>query len=314
MKKLIYEKYGDASVMHIENLPPPSIKDGEVLINVKAASINPVDYKIRNGKMQVITGYKFPKGMGIDFSGIVQKVGNKIKHLKKNDEVFGWINYKKSGTFSELVVADADFTIAKPENITFEEASGIPLAGTTAYEALHKKAKVKANMQVLINGCTGGVGHIASQLAKHVGAVVTGTCSQNHIEAAKKLGVDKVIDYNEKDVTAADKKFDIIFDTAGTLKFSDAKKIMNPSSTFVTTKPGPELVGAFITNLFIGKKYKLVTAKPNRLALLWLKELAEGGHLKIIVDKTFPLAEAKEAIQVVEQGGDYVGKIVITPN
>lgn len=315
MKSIKFDSYGGQEKMYWADKPMPSPKEKQLLIKVKAVSINPIDWKIRKGEMKLFIDKKFPKGLGSDFSGIVESVGNEVGKFKKGDEVFGWLPYKMAGSIAEYCIADEDLTALKPTNMSFAEASTLPMACFATMTALVDNAEINKGMNVLINGCTGGVGQFAVMIAKNLGANVTGTCSTNAIEAAKKIGTNKVIDFTKTNVLDGNQKYDIIFDTAGNLKFAKSKIIMTDKSIFLELNPNPiNLFFGSIKNIFSGKKVKSIIAKASKEKLENIAKLASQGNLKPIIGKQYEFNNALEVYKNMENGEKNIGKTVILNN
>ena len=308
MKKIIYNNYGGSEVMSLVDVEQPNPTKDELLIEVKAASINPVDWKLRLGEMKMMTGKEMPRAMGCDFAGIVKKIGSDVTNIKVGDEVFGWIPYKEANSFAEFVISKESLTVKKPKNIDFKEAACLPMIGATGIIGLKEKGNISNNFDVLINGCTGGVGHMATQLAKSYGANITGTCTGKNIETAKNLGVDMVVDYKNEDVHQLNKKFDIIFDTAGSMSYKEVKAILKPNGKFLNLMPSGLLD---ILHGLISKKYKVIMASVNKGHLEELAKLAESGSIKPLISKTVSLDEAISTITSLENGEKVVSKAVI---
>lgn len=211
MRAIIYNSYGKQENFHWTEKPIPTAKENEILVKVKASSINPVDWKIRKGEMKLFMNKKFPKGLGVDFAGTVENIGNGITKFKKGDDVFGWLPYNMAGSVAEYVIATENLTVKKPKNISYAEAATLPMACIATMVALIDNGKVMPGMKVLINGCTGGVGQFAVMIAKLRGAKVTGTCNTSSVETAKKIGVDVVVDYSKIDILKSTAMFDVIF-------------------------------------------------------------------------------------------------------
>ena len=313
MKAIITKDYGSVDVLSIENIDLPIIQEDEILVQVKAASINPLDWRIRTGEMKIMTGKTPPRILGSDYAGVVNKVGKNIKKYKIGDEVFGLIDIVKvkEGTYAEYVkVKENDISI-KPKNSSFEESASLPLVSLTSYQAFVNVAKAKKGSNVLINGCTGGVGSAAVQIAKALGYKTTGICSTNNVDYAKTLGADHVIDYKKENVLDSKKKYDIIFDTVGNLKFPLSRKILEAKGTYVTTAVTlPAMIFSPLGNMFRSKKFKLVIVKPNSDNLREIKQLVENGKLKGQVTKIFDFEQIKEAHEMSQNGG-FSGKLVL---
>jgi NADPH:quinone reductase-like Zn-dependent oxidoreductase len=308
VKAITYQQYGSVEVMQLSEVPMPKIQADELLVKIQAASVNPVDWKIRNGEMKIMTGKNFPKGMGFDFAGMVEEVGGSVSGFKKGDAVFGWIPYKMANAFGEYAVVKANLTVNKPANISFQEAACLPMAGVAALKALTGKGALQQGQEVLINGCTGGVGLLAVQIAKAYNAKVTGTCSPGALEVAKNIGVDTVIDFTKQNILDYGKHFDIILDTSGKLPYAKAKAILTASGKFLDLNFTP--LG--MLKSLISSQYKAIITSVRKQDLEQLAKFATDGNIKPYIGKTFALAEAIEAIKSLEQGGKVTGKAVLS--
>ena len=311
MKAVITTQYGSVDVLDVKEVEKPEISDREILIRVRACSVNPIDWKIRSGQMKMVSGLKPPKILGGDFSGTVDMVGKEVKEFKIGDEIWGHVKAFKGGAYAEYVKVSIEDICLKPKNFDFIQAAAIPLAGLTAYQSLGL-GKVKANSKVLINGCTGGVGSVAVQVAKFLGCTVTGVCSTKNIEYAKRIGVDVIVDYKQEDVLKLNKKFDSVYDFVGNLSFSASKSLIKEGGTFVTAIPTIALLmfGDVINN-FRSKKCKGILVKSSMVDLKALKAMAEAGALVATVEKVFPLDQVRQA-HTVSESGRVVGKVVMS--
>ncbi len=310
MKEVVYEKFGGIDVLQTVEVPKPSIHSNQVLVKIKAVSINPMDWKIRKGEMKLMSGSKFPKRIGVDFAGIVEEIGKDVTNFKKGDEVFGAVNGMKEGALGEFVAIASISLSLKPSNFSFSQAASITITGVGAYQAMVDIASVNSNSQVLINGATGGVGMFAIQIAKQRGATVTAVSNTEGIEYAKKWGADVAYDYTKTNVLATGKKYDVIFDLSGKLSFSKAKQILKKKAIYINPAPTPALIiGSTIKNLFVSQKNKMLLSAPNQKTIEALLEAINKG-LIIEVSKTFPFSQFKEAYQYAEKGG-FIGKITI---
>lgn len=311
MKTIIYSQFGNADVLQMTHVPIPVASNTNLLIKIKAVSINPLDWKIRNGEMKLMAGSRFPRGVGIDFSGIIENTGKAVTKFKKGDEVFGLLDVFKGAALAEYILAEEKDIAIKPAKISFEQAAAIPVVGSAALQILDTLVKIRQGSEVLINGASGGIGMLASQIAKMKGATVTAVVSDSGLQAAKNWGSDFVINYRKEDVLKADKLYDIVIDLSNQMPYSAAKSIMKASSAYVHTAPGPkEIVGSFINNLFSKKKYKLLMLTPSPTYLAELIIYIEQG-LSIVVSKAFPFNSFKEAYAEVQKGR-FIGKAVIT--
>jgi NADPH:quinone reductase-like Zn-dependent oxidoreductase len=309
MKRVVYNQFGNVDQLTIIETEIPSIKEDNILVKVKAVSINPLDWKIRNGEMKLMSGSKFPKGIGIDFSGIIENVGGQIKEFKAGDAVFGAVNPMKEGALAEFVLVCESAIVLKPQNISFEQAAAMPIVGSAAIQAFDKLASITSGTEVLLNGATGGIGMFAIQIAKQLGARVTAVCGTKGIPFAQKWGSETIIDYSKEDVLKGSKKYDVIFDLTGRMAFSDARMIMKPNAIFINPVPRPiQIISTIIINLFTSQKHKVLISKATRKYLQALADCASKG-LDIEVSKTYPMTSYKEAYTEAQKGG-VIGKAV----
>jgi NADPH:quinone reductase-like Zn-dependent oxidoreductase len=294
----------------MKEIPVPTIKDNQVLVKVKSVSINPLDWKIRKGEMKMMSGSKFPKQIGVDFAGIIENTGASVTKFKIGDEVFGAVNGMKEGALAEYIAIDVNSIWSKPKQISFEQASSIPTVGAAAFKAIEELANVSTDTTILINGCTGGVGMMAIQLAKQKGAKVTGVCGTNGIDFAKKWGCNTVIDYSKTDVLHLSEEFDVILELSGKLKYNDAKKIMKPKSVFINPIPQfTDILKSPFVNIGKSKKNKILLGSPTTNNMNYLTNAIENG-LHIEVSNAFKFDNFKDAYKLAEKGG-FIGKIAI---
>ncbi|AUD01625.1 NAD(P)-dependent alcohol dehydrogenase [Spirosoma pollinicola] len=311
MKKLEYSAYGSLDTVTLVDAPVPEVEKDTVLVRVKAASINPLDWKIWAGEMKILTGFSFPKSVGIDFAGIVERVGNGVDGFQKGDEVLGTADIFKGGAMAEYVRVKADTISHKPATLSFEQAAALPVVGESAVQIFDKLAPLKPGMELLIVGATGGIGTIAIQLAKRQGARVTAVVGTKGIELARKLGSDEVINYDQQNVLDHPSTYDVVLDLSGKLPYDQVEERMKPVSVYVSTLPTPTaLASAFAHNLFSGKKREILNLKPSRAYLDQIAHDAANG-LDVVVYKTYPLASFKQAYTEAAKGG-IQGKIVIS--
>lgn len=309
MKAAVLEHYGSPDQFVIKNVDVPELGDGQVLIRNRASSVNPVDVLIRQGALKLVTGLFGDQITGSDFSGTV--VTSNHSQFKAGDEVFGCMKATSGHAYAELVAVEADTAAIKPANLSFTEAASLALTSLTAWQALLDEGDLKAGDQVLINGCTGGVGCAAVQIAKALGATVTGTCRAEHVEAARELGCDVVINY-ETDPIPANGQYQLIFDTAAKLTLSDVEKSLTDDGLLVTIKPHADDVKSAVTSVIdlVRSRMKLLSMNPNTADLAKLTDLIDQGKLRPYVAQTFPLERIGEAHQLQEKGG-FVGKVAI---
>lgn len=310
MKKVMYSQFGDESVLQVIEQAVPSMQNDQLLIRVKAASINPLDWKVYGGDMTLMSGSKFPKSVGIDFAGTVEQAGNAITRFKVGDAVIGLLDAFKGGALADYVVVKEADLAPKPANITFEQAAALPVTGLSAIQIIDQLAAIGAHQDVLINGATGGVGVFAVQIAKKRGANVTVVVSTKGVAEVKKWGADTVIDYTKQDLQSLSQRFDAVIDLSTKLSFGEAKRLMKPKAVFVSTLPSPlALLGSFVNNLFSGQKHKILILKPTVEGFDTLTKLAEHG-LQIVLAKTYPLANVRDAYAEARQG-KLIGKSVL---
>ncbi|MFD1875745.1 NAD(P)-dependent alcohol dehydrogenase [Hymenobacter bucti] len=310
MRKVIYKQFGDESVLELVEQAVPTPKQNQVLIRVKAVSINPLDWKVYGGEMKLMSGSKFPKAVGIDFAGVVESSGSLATRYKAGDEVLGLLDVFKGGALADYVVVQETDIALKPGNSSFEEAAALPLTGLSALQIIDKLAAVGKNQEVLINGATGGIGVFAVQLAKKRGAIVTAVVGTEGVAQAKQWGADTVLDYTRQDIQRLDQRFDAVIDLSTKLSFKAAKKLMKSRAVFITTLAAPvTLVRSFFNNLFSSRKLKVLIVKPSAEGLQTLAKLAEKD-LQIVLAKTYSINQVREAYRETSRGRT-IGKSVI---
>lgn len=312
MKAIVINSYGSPDVLEESNMDIPKVKKKQLLVEVHAAGVNPLDWKIRKGMLKLLTGKKFPRILGSDISGIVKETGEDVKRFKKGDEVFAMINsIFNQGGYAEYAVIDENNACKKPENLSLIEAGCVPCAASTALQVLRNKVNLKKGQQILINGASGGVGTFAIQISKIYGAMVTGVCSGKNTELVASLGADNVIDYTKSDFIKGKIKYDVIFDAAGNKEFFTCKSVLSPGGIYITLIPnGKIILLSLLTSVLPGKKCKFITAKPNLHDLSWLKEKIEEEAIKVVIDKIYPLEKARDAHEYIEKGHAR-GKVVL---
>ncbi len=311
MKASVINRFGDSDVFEIQDIEKPSPGKNEVLIEVYASSINPVDYKMRNGNWKFIFGSNFPIVLGFDVAGKVVECGASITKFKVGDEVWGRITNKYGGAYAEYALAKEMVITKKPTNLNFIDAASIPLAAGTALQSLRDYGKIEKGKQVLINGATGGVGQFAVQIAKLFGAEVTAVSSSYRVDFIKKLKPDHWIDYNKEDFTTHHNKYDIIFDVAGKESFMTTNKALKKKGIYITTLPRPKVLKHKLYSILTaGKRVKTFFMKPNAKDLAFLKEKVENGELLPYVDSVFKLEEMGKAHEYAEKA-HLKGKVVI---
>ena len=311
MKAAIIEQYGKPEVFRIAEVARPVPKPDEVLIKIHAASVNPVDWKIRKGNLKKMLSRKFPKILGIEFSGVIEEIGGNVQDFKKGQRVFAGKGYEGGG-YAEYAVAEAARTLTIPDGISHEEASTMAVAGMTALQGLRNKGKIKPGMDVIVNGASGGVGTYAVQIAKVLGAKVTAVCSAKNFDLMKSLGADVLIDYKETDFTRLPKKYNIVFDAVGYRSFWQTYRVLKKRGIYVNISPSiPLYITSFITRFKPGKKSKGFMLRPDMDDLREVMKMIEEKKIKVIIDKVFPLEKLADAHQYSESERAK-GKIVIS--
>lgn len=308
MKALIIREFGPPEVLKIENLPVPEPGENEVLVKVVAAAVNPVDYKIRNGSLKFITGKKFPRTLGGDIAGIVERSFDGSR-FKPGDKVFAMLSFKGGG-YAEYVPVPEKSLASIPEGLDYEAAAAIPLAGLTAFQALVYKGQIKAGSRVLINGASGGVGHFAVQIAKAYEAIVVATTSAKNIDFVKSLGAHEVIDYNSTDIRKINQKFDMVFDAVASHSINEFSHVLGKNGIYVSTLPTPGLLLRQSFNFATAKKAYAIMTKTNGKDLEILSSLYLEGKLRPYIEKSFSLEDGAEAHRMIETHR-VKGKIVL---
>jgi 2-desacetyl-2-hydroxyethyl bacteriochlorophyllide A dehydrogenase len=311
MKAAFIEKYGSADELQVGEIPMPLLGDQDVMVKIHASSVNPVDWKFRNGELKIVTGFKFPIYLGKDFAGEVVAIGSQVKQVKIGDRVWGQMGGTSGGAYAEFASVPQGSLGIMPSNLSFEEAASIPLVGLTALQSLRHKKTVEKGTSVLINGASGGVGTMGVQLAHALGANVTAICSSKNVDFVKNLGADQVIDYQKADFSQGKNKYDLILDFVGNYSFLKCAPILKPEGIYLTITPQlASMVSGFIAAFFSSKQQQVIFAKPNVKDLNFLKYLVENGQLKPIIDRHFPISEIAAAHRYSEKGHSR-GKIVI---
>jgi 2-desacetyl-2-hydroxyethyl bacteriochlorophyllide A dehydrogenase len=310
MKAVVIRRYGAAEVLQYEDVEQPKIEPTQLFVKVRASSVNPIDWKIRQGMLSLITGNKFPKILGFDVAGDVIALGSGVTRFQVGDAIYGSTSFPGGG-YAEFAAVPENLVALKPTNLSYEEAAAVPLAALTALQALRNEGNIQTEQTMLINGAAGGVGIFAVQIAKALGAVVTGVSSAKNLDLVKSLGADRVIDYTQQDFTEDTAQYDIIFDAVGKRSLSQTKKVLKPNGIYITTLPSPEVFFESVLTAFLpGQKAKFILEKPNTQDLVDLKELIEAGKIRVIIDRTYPLQELAAAHSYSETGR-AVGKIAI---
>jgi NADPH:quinone reductase-like Zn-dependent oxidoreductase len=318
MKAVVQRRYGPPDVLGLQEIDRPAPADREVLVRVRAASVNPADWHPIRGRPLLVrlVGYGLLRPThgtpGTDVSGIVEAVGTHAAGLQPGDEVFGWAR----GSYAEFAIARADRLAPKPGNITFEQAAAVPTAAVTALQGLRDTGRLAAGQHVLVIGASGGVGTFAVQMAKAFGAEVTGVCGTRNVEFLRSIGADDVIDRTNEDVARSGRRYDLIFQLAGTLSPLALRRLLLPTGTIVLCNGDGRLGGldrialAAAASRFVSQRLVFFVAKQSDSDLATLKGLIEAGSIRPILDRTYPLVQTPEAIRYVE-ARHARGKVVI---
>lgn len=315
MKAIVIDDYGGVDQLHLRELPDPRPHADEVLVRVRAAGVNPVDWKIRQGQLRFILRPTFPYVPGGDIAGEVVAAGADAAPFKASDPVVGFLDLKRGGGYAELAVVKKTAVAVKSPSLSFVEAASLPIAACTALQALRDLGKLSRGAKALILGGAGGVGHFAVQIAKALGAKTSATCGPSNIEFVQSLGADQVIDYSSKDFMAGLDRYDVIFDAVGKSSFAVCRPLLAPRGTYVTTLPMPSLFFwsgvQSIAGIFgNAKRAKGILVRPSGKDLAFLCQLADEGKLRPKVSLTFSLDRAAKAHEASESSHTR-GKIVL---
>ena len=330
MKAFILDRYGSNDVVRAGEMPDPELHYHDVLVQIHAASVNPVDLKIRDGKLKLILPYRLPFILGNDLAGVVVRVGSGVRRFTPGDEVFARPDEDRIGAFAEFISIKEDAVAHKPKKLTMEEAASIPLIGLTAWQALVERANLKTGQKVLIHAGSGGVGTFAIQLAKHLGAIVATTTSTANVEWVKRLGADIVIDYKKDDFANILHDYDVVLDTLGGKTLEKSVRVLKPGGKLISIAgpPDPDFakkIGAsWILRLAMrvlshrirkeAKRhhvsYSFLFMKPSGDQLHEIGSLIDSGAIRPVVDRVFPFESTKEALAYVEKGRAK-GKVIV---
>ncbi len=329
MKAFVIDRYGSDSVRMAE-MPKPQPGESDVLVQIHAASVNPVDFKIRDGKLKLVLPYRLPIVLGSDLSGVVVEVGAAVSRFKPGDEVYARVDKDRIGTFAEFIAVREESVALKPTSLSMEEAASIPLVALTAWQALIDRAGLQRGQKVLIHAGSGGVGTIAIQIAKHLGAFVATTTSTANVGWVKELGADVVIDYKTQDYAAVLRDYDVVLDTLGGKVTEQSLQVLRPGGKLISISgpPDPEFanemgLGWGLRQVFrllsyrarrrakqLGVSYSFLFMKPNGEQLRTIGTLVDSGVLRPVVDRVFPFESTIDALAYVERGRAK-GKVIV---
>ncbi len=321
MKAIVYYEYGGPDVLRCEEIDKPAPADGEVLLKIRAASLNPYDWHFMRGEpygIRLMAGVGKPKNrrLGADVAGVVESVGSAVKNLKHGDAVYGLCQ----GAFGEYVCTLETKLVKKPDDVSFENAASLPIAALTALQALRDKGKIQSRHKVLVNGASGGVGTFGVQIAKSFGAEVTGVTSTRNVELVRSIGADHVIDYTKEDFTKSEQRFDLILDCVGNHTFAECRCVLNANGKVIgaggTTdnwmlKPISRMITSTLQSIFVSQKPVSIFAKMNQADLLLMNELLLSGKVKPVIDRCCRLKEVPDAMRYLEEGHAR-GKVLLT--
>ena len=323
MKAIVQDRYGTPDVLEYRDIDEAVVGEDDVRVRVHAAGAGPDVWHFMTGEpylARLMLGLRAPKARvrGWDVAGTVEAVGPNVTRFQPGDEVMGTC---EAGSFAELAVTPQDKLVPKPARLTFEQAAAMPVSGCTAYQAVHDVAKVQPGQQVLVIGASGGVGNLAVQIAKALGAEVTGVCSTSKADVVRSIGADDVIDYTREDFTDGTRRWDVIIDTAGRRPLRELRRALTPKGTLaiVGGDGGGQWTGGFfrgmlrapLVSMVVGQRLVGLNVKEDQETLQALSALIEAGGVTPVIDRTFPLIEAPDAIRYLEQGHP-TGKIVVT--
>ena len=326
MKAIAHDGYGPPDILQLRELERPEVGDDGVLVRVHAASLNPVDWHVMRGEpflIKVINGFRTPKGSvpGVDVAGEVEQVGANVTGLRPGDPVFG----RHNGSLAEWVCGSEDKLVPKPAALTWEQAAAIPVAGSTALQAVRDHGRLEPGQSVLVNGAAGGVGTFAVQIARALGGEVTAVCSTRNVELVRSLGADHVVDYTAEDFTRSGRRYDLVLQICGDHSLSALRRAVAADGTLVLVGSGTgrsgegynllgplaSMIRGALVSRFTRQRIRMFITKGRNADLVFLGELAAAGKLTPVVDRTYPLADAAEAIRYLE-AGHARGKVVVT--
>ena len=321
MKAIVYRCYGGPEVLELADIEKPTPAEDQVLVKVRVASVNPYDWHYMRGKpyfmrMQAGIGAPTESRLGVDYAGTVEAVGANVKTFKPGDEVFG----ARTGAFAQyVIVREERMIVPKPAAVTFEQAASIGIAGITALQALRDKGKLQPGQKVLINGASGGVGTFAVQIAKTMGAHVTGVCSTRNVDMVRSLGADRVIDYTREDYTQGAEPYDLIVDMVGSQSLLDNKRVLKPDGIFVIVG-GPKggdffgpvsvVIRALLLKPFVSQDMGMMLAEFSKQDLVYIADLMQTGKVTPVIDRQYPLDQVPDAVAYIEEGHAR-GKVII---
>ncbi|MGA0560565.1 NAD(P)-dependent alcohol dehydrogenase [Larkinella sp. VNQ87] len=313
MKAAVIQRYGERTELHVQEVPMPTVDHIDdphrVLIRVHAASVNPVDTKVREGGLKLILSGNFPKILGVECAGVVEAVGLMVKNVQPGDRVVASLG-PEGGGYAEYAVAKDTNVVKLPDEVSFAQAAAMPVAAGTALQALLDKAKIRPGDRVLINGATGGVGTFAIQIARLMGSQVTAVCSSDGVPLALQLGAEQVIDYSVADFTKSLERYDVVFDAVGKSSYDECRPILTETGHYITTIPSPKQVLEQALTTFSGQKAESLLFTFNQDQMNWLLKQVADGKLLPVIERTYRLEELALA-HGDSEAGHVKGKLVI---
>lgn len=326
MKAITHSEFGPPDVLRLTDVDKPAPAAGEVLVRIRAASLNPADWHLLRGEpgmLKLMTGKPKDRIPGLDFAGEVEQVGTNVTHVRAGDEVFG---SAKRGALAEYVCVPESVVARKPVGVTFEQAAALPVAGVTALRAIRDRGGLRAGQRVLVIGAAGGVGTLAVQIAKAFGAEVTAVCGTRNLDFVRSIGADHAIDYTAEDCTRTERLYDLILHVSGNRSVQDLRRALTPEGTVVVVGGGTgrekapggmlEMLGLMlrssVLSRFSRQRVLILLGTVRKGDLVSLAELAEAGKLTPVIDRAYPLAEAADAFRHVETG-HVRGKVIVLP-
>ena len=330
MKAFIIDRYGSGEAVRASEMPEPEMREDDVLVQIHAAGVNPLDSKIKSGEFKLLLPYRLPLILGNDVAGVVVKVGSRVRRFKPGDEVYARPDQDRIGTFAELISIKEESVAKKPRNLTMEQAASIPLVGLTAWQALIEKAKLRNGQKVFIQAGSGGVGAFAIQLAKHAGAMVATTTSTDNVDLVRSLGADIVIDYKKDDFEKVLSGYDVVLNSLDKAMLEKSLRVLKPGGRLISISgpPDPEFardIGAsWIMKMILGilsygirakakrnrVDYSFLFMRANGDQLAKITSLIDSGIVRPVVDRVFPFEATNDALAYVERGRAK-GKVVV---
>jgi NADPH:quinone reductase-like Zn-dependent oxidoreductase len=315
MKAAVIGGYGGVDRFEVREVEKPAPGPGQLLVRVRAASVNPIDWKMRKGSLRLVRPGRFPMILGFDVAGEVEAIGAEVSHFAPGDPVYALTDNPHGGGYAEYVLVGEAVTAPKPASLTFEEAAAVPLASLTALQALRDKGELAEGERLLVNGGAGGVGHFAVQIGKALGARVVAVASGRNQELLRELGADRAIDYEQEDFAKDEENYHVVFDTVGNASYQECELILEEGGVYVTTSFEPAIVvrglAALVGGLFGPvRRARSVMVKPSGQDLAFISRLIETGRLRPHVEEVFRLERISDA-HVFSESGRVRGKLVV---